>query len=364
VKGFADPEVGEVFAQARRLFPAAGQSPRLVPVLRGLWEFYECQTNYAQALPYAQELLALADRLNDPALQVVACDAMGDTSVWMGEFTIAWQNLERGIRLYDPGMHRSHIFLYGYDTGMACYSYGAIALWHLGFPDRALESMRRCNAIARELAHPMTNAFAGIMASWLHRLRGEMEDARREAEFAVAVSKEHGLPFFLGYAQMERGWALAGQGQVDEAIREILEGLEVYRASGSELGMSWWLGCLAEAYALAGRTQEAMDVLNEALAFAKRTGEGVYEAELLRWKGLLTVDRSLEEAAVYFDAALATARRQKARMLELRAANSVARVLLRTGRGAAARALLAPLYGAFTDGLGTADLREAASLLT
>ncbi len=363
VKGFADPEVGEAFARARELCPASGQSSRMVPVLRGLWEFYEVRADYANALPYAEQLLALARQLQDPALLVVGCDVMGDTSVWLGEFATAWKHLDLGVRLYDPQMHRSHLFVYGYDTGMACHSYGAVALWHLGHTDQALQHLQKCNAIARELAHPMTSAFAGIMAAWLHRLRGEMADAQREAEYAVAVSKEHGLPFFLGFGMITRGWALAALGRVEEAITEILEGLEIYRATGSELGVSLWLGCLAEAYARAGRSYEALEVLDQALDFAARTGERVYEPELLRWKAMLTMDRAMDQAVSHLEAALAAARRQSARSLELRAAVTLGGLLVRMGRATAARSLVAPIYGSFTEGLHSPDLREASAFL-
>ena len=121
-RGFSDPEVGRAFERARELCPAQGRTLRMVPVLRGLWEFYEVRADYKNALPYGRQLLRLAEDLGDEGVLSVACDAMGDTSVWMGEFPAAREHLEKGIGLYDGEKYRAHLFLYGYDTGMACAS--------------------------------------------------------------------------------------------------------------------------------------------------------------------------------------------------------------------------------------------------
>ncbi|HEU0121772.1 MAG TPA: protein kinase [Bryobacteraceae bacterium] len=289
VKGFSHPDVGATFSRARELCPAAGHSARMVPVLRGLWEYYEVQADYEKAMPYARQLLELTGHLGDPGLMAVACDVMGDTSVWMGEFALAWEHLGRGTTLYDAKLHHSHVFLYGYDTGMACFSYGAIALFHLGYRDQAAVHMQRASAIAAELGHPMTTAFAAIMGAWLYRLMGDFGLALREGELAVQVSTDHELPFFLGFGQITRGWALVGLGRVQEGIADIEQGLAVYRTTGSELGNSLWLGCLAEGYAAAGRTDEARKTLGDAIRFMRRTGERVHEGELLRMQMALGV---------------------------------------------------------------------------
>ncbi|MFN0100902.1 MAG: protein kinase domain-containing protein [Bryobacteraceae bacterium] len=350
VRGFADPEVGRAFGRARELCPASGQTLRLVPVLRGLWEFYEVQADYQNALPYGRQLLSLAEHLEDEGVLVVACDVMGDTSVWLGEFGAAWEHLGKGIGLYDAEKHRAHLFLYGYDTGMACCSYGAIALWNLGYPSQALARGAEANAIAGRLAHPVTKAFAAIMAAWLQRLCGDLEAALAEGERAVAISTEYGLPYFLGFGQITRGWALVGLGRVDAGIADIRAGMEVYRATGSELGVSLWLGCLAEGYRAAGRVSEALTVLEQAFEFVGRTGERVFEAELWRMKGELAGSEGCLQKA------LEVARRQGARGLELRAAMSLARF---SGDGKPLRAI----YGSFTEGFSTGDLVEAAELL-
>lgn len=349
-RGFSDPGVGRAFERAKELSPGHGQAMRMVPVLRGLWEYYEVRAEYSQALPYGHQLLALAEELNDDGVRMVACDAMGDMSVWMGKFAFASEHLEKGVSLYEAETYRTHLFLYGYDTGMACASYGAIAKWNLGYPEQALARIKLSNEIAARVAHPATTAFAAIMAAWLQRLCGDMPAAYAEGDRAVTVSTEYGLPFFLGYGQVLRGWALVGLGRVNEGIADIEAGMAVYQSTGSELAVSLWLGCLAEAYAAAGRGKEALQVVEKALGFVERMGERVHEAELWRIKGELTGSGSC------LTKALTIAREQNARSLELRAAMSLARM----GRSPEA---LEQSYKWFTEGFRLRDLVDARAFL-
>jgi len=349
-RGFSDPEVGKAFERARNLSSGHGQTMQMVPVLRGLWEFYEVRAEYEKALPYGEQLLALAEELNDDGVRMVACDAMGDMSVWMGRFEFASGHLEKGVSLYDADAYRAHLFLYGYDTGVACATYGAIAKWSLGYPEQALARIKLSNEIAARVAHPATTAFAAIMAVWLQRLCGDMNAALAEGDRAVNVSREYGLPFFLGYGQVLRGWALVGLGRVNEGIADIEAGMKVYESTGSELAVSLWLSCLAEGYAAAGRKNEALQVVEKALAFSERTGERVHLSELWRMKGELSGSVSC------LNKALEIARAQNARSLELRAALSLARM----GRSPEA---LAESYKWFTEGFRLRDLAEAKAFL-
>src|SRR5262249_8304301 len=138
-KGLASPEVGKVYARARELSQRTGETAQLFPVLRGLWEFYELQGELQTAREIGEQLLTLAQHVQDPALLLVAHDVLGDTLVWLGEFATAREHLEHGIALYDAQQHRSLAFLYGYDSGVACLSFVASALWYLGYPDQALK---------------------------------------------------------------------------------------------------------------------------------------------------------------------------------------------------------------------------------
>ncbi len=371
-KGFAAPEVGKAYARARELCQHTGETSQLFPVLRGLWEFYELQAEYQTARDLGEQLLTLAQRVPDPALLLVAHDVLGDTLVWLGEFAAAREHLERGIVLYDRQQHRVHTFLYGYDSGMACLSFVATALWHLGYPDQALKRSQEALTLARELSHPHSLVFALEFAAWLHDLRREGQAAHEWAEAAITLSTEQGFPFWVAWGTILRGWALVEQGQGEDRIAQIRQGMTAYQATGAELGCSSYLALLAEAYGKVGRTGEGLTVLAEALALVDRTGERFWEAELYRLKGELTLAQSSvqglassvqKEAEECFLRAIEIARRQQAKSLELRAVMSLARLWQQQGKREEARQMLAEIYGWFTEGFDTADLKEAKTLL-
>ena len=373
-KGFGAPEVGKAYERARELCQLTGERSELVPVLRGLWEFYELRAEYQTALEFGEQLLTLAQHLEDPSLLLVAHDVLGDTSVWLGEFVAAREHLEQGIALYDTRQHRSHIFLYGYDSGMACLCFAAEALWHLGYPDQALKRIDEALMLARELSQPMGLAFAPTFAAWLHQLRGERQAAQERAETAIAISAEHGIPFLLAWGMIMRGWALVGQGKVKEGAAQIRGGIDAYRATGAELGVSWFLGLLAGAYGEAGQAEEGLALLTEALEMVAKTGECFYEAELCRLKGELLLKSEVRnplptsrtpqsEAEACFRQAIEIARRQSAKSWELRAAMSLSRLWQQQGKADQARQMLADIYDWFTEGFETADLKEAKALL-
>jgi predicted ATPase len=170
----------------------------------------------------------------------------------------------------------------------------------------------------------------------------------------------------LALGTVHRGWALAEQGQSDAGVIQIREGMAAYRATGAEVDRSYCLALLAEAYGQGKRYDEGLAVLEEALALTGQYASVIWEAEIHRLKGVLLLARSTEnqvEAEACFHEALAIARHQQAKSLELRAAMSLARLWQRQGQHAEARELLAPVYGWFTEGFGTADLQEAKALL-
>jgi class 3 adenylate cyclase/predicted ATPase len=377
-RGFAAPEVEEVFSRARELCQRMGETSQLVPVLRGLWEFYELGAEYQMACELGEQLLTLAQRVQDPALLLVAYDVLGDTSFWLGEFTAAREHLERGIALYDPRQHRSHGFLYGYDSGGACLSFVASALWHLGCPDQALTRIHEAVTLTEELSHPFSLALALYHAVLVHQFRREGQATQERTETLIALSTEQGFPLILAHGIILRGWALAERGQGEEGIAQIHRGLAAYRATGAELARSQYLALLAEAYGKVGQVEEGLSALAEALAVTAKTGERYYEAELYRLKGQLTLQlqvlspksqveetlpASEAEAEGYFLKAIEVARQQQAKSLELRATTSLARLLQSQRKCDEARQMLAEIYGWFTEGFDTADLKDGKALL-
>jgi predicted ATPase len=365
-KGLGAPEVGQVYARARELCQQVEETPQLFPVLRGLWEFYELQGELQTARELGEQLLSLAQRVGEVELLLVAHNVLGDTLIWLGEFAGARAHLEQGMALYHPQQHRSHAFLYGYDSGVHGLACGAPALWYLGFPDQALKRIHEALTLAQELSHPFSRAFALDFAAWLHQLRREGQATQERAAANIALSTDQRFPFWGACGTILRGWALAEQGQRAEGMAQMRQGIAAWRATGAELARPYWLAPLAEAYGKAGQADEGLRVLAEALTAVHNTGERHHEADLYRLKGEFLLKQNVpaaQEAESCLRQAVDVARQQQAKSLELRAAVSLSRLWQQQGKREEARELLAPVYGWFTEGFDTADLQEAKALL-
>jgi predicted ATPase len=253
-------------------------------------------------------------------------------------------------------------------------AYAGVTLWYLGYPDQALQRSREALTLARELVHPVSLASALLFAAWVHHFRREGPLIQERAETAIALAAEQGFTALLAHGTIFQGWALAqrsaapgtGQGCREEEIAQIRQGLAAWRATGAQVFRPYGLALLAEASAQAGQREAGLALLAEALVVANDTGERRWDAELHRLRGELLLTPSAahaEEAESCFGQALDIARRQQAKSWELRAAVSLSRLWQRQGKRAEAHALLAPIYGWFTEGLDTADLQEAKALL-
>src|SRR5262245_10839541 len=365
-KGWAAPEVEQAHARARELCQQMGETPNLFWVLRGLWAFYLVRGVLRTARELMEQLLNLAQRARDTALLVEAHWAVGDTLLWLGELAPARLHLEQAVALYDPQRDRSHAFLHGYDPGVASLCFLARVLWHLGYPDQAVRYSDQAITLARDLCHPYSLSWALSWGAALHQLRCEVPAVRERAEAALTVATEQVFAFWVAHGMVLRGWALAQQGQKSEGIVHLRQGLAAYRATGAEIERSHWNGLLAEACGNLGQPEEGLRVLAEALAEIERNGVRYYEAELLRRRGELLLQHDVageQDAETCFRQAIALASRQQAKSLELRATVSLCRLLQRKGKREDARRLLAEVYGWFTEGFDTADLRDAKAML-
>jgi len=365
-KGLGAAEVGQVYARARKLCQQVKETPQLFQVLRGLWEFYELQGELRTARELGEQLLILAQRVQEEELLLVAHSVLGDTLIWLGEFAGARTHLEQGIALYNPQQYRSHAFLYGYDSGVHCLSFGAWALWYLGYPDQALRRIHDALTLAQELSHPFSLAFALAFAAWLHQLRREGQAAQERAAATMALATDQGFPFWESWGTVLQGSVLAEQGQSVEGIAQMRQGIAAWRATGAELQLPYYLALLMEAYGQAGQAEAGLRVLAEALTAVHKTGERQHEAELHRLKGELLLQQDIpdeQEVESCLHQAVDVARQQQAKSLELRAAISLSRLWQYQGKRTEAYDLLAPIYGWFTEGFDTADLQEAKTLL-
>jgi predicted ATPase len=255
---------------------------------------------------------------------------------------------------------------------VSCLTIVTWVLWPLGYPDQALKRSQDALTLAQELSHPSSLVFALSFTAMLHQYRREGKATQERAETLIALSSEQGFPQWVALGTVRRGWALAEQGQGEEGIAQIRQGLAAYRETGAKLGRPLWLALLAEAYGKVGQVEEGLSVVAEALATVDKTGERFYEAELYRLKGTLTLQSKVpspksqveEEAEGYFRKAIEVARRQQAKSLELRATMSLSRLWQQQGKKEEARQLLAEVYNWFTEGFDTKDLQEAKALLT
>jgi adenylate cyclase len=307
---------------------------------------------------------------------------MGQTLYWLGELTQARTHLEHGITLYDPQQHRASAFLYGQDPGVGLRNFASLILWSLGYPEQAVGRLNEAVALAHEVSHPFSLAFALAFATWLHHYRREGPATQARAERAMALCREQGFAFFLAQQTALWGWALAEQGHVEEGMAQMRQGIAAYKevfgrqATGGEGERPYLLALLADAYGKVGQTQEGLRVLDEALRAAQKCV--VWDGELYRIKGELLWTQTamrhsgrstaaaapmVAEVETCFRQALDITRRQQAKSLELRAATSLARLWQQQGKRREAHELLASVYGWFTEGFDTADLQEAKALL-
>jgi predicted ATPase len=339
---------------------------QLFPVLRGLWNYSLARADYQTAHALGEQLLTLAQHVQDAAMLVAAHRALGTTLQYLGAVAEAHTHFTQGSALYDPQQHRTSAFLYGEDAGVLCHTYAARALWCLGYPDQGLARSQEAVTRAQQSAHPISLSFVLSFAAGFHQLCREGRAAQGCAEAAMRLALEQGFPLWVAYSAILRGWALAQQGQAQEGIAQIGQGLKAQRATGSKQNRSYFPALLAEAYGTMEQPEAGLTALAEALAVVDTTGERWYEPELYRLKGALLLQQHSDnqaEAETCFHKAISIARSQQAKSFELRAATSLSRLWQQQGKRAEAHALLAPVYGWFTEGFDTADLIEAKALL-
>jgi predicted ATPase len=365
-KGHAAPEVEQVYTQAYALCQQVGETPELAPVLFGLWRFYLVRAQLHTARELGETLLRLAQRAHDPALSVIAHYALGTPWLWLGALPAARQHLEAGIAHDTPDQRRAPVFRIGHDPGVACRDIAAETIWLLGYPDQALARLHDALALAHELLHPFSLAWARCWAAVVSQLRRDVAAVHEQAEAAVALSTEQGFAQWATLGTILHGWALAMQGKGEEGVAQVRQGVAAWRTTGATLHVPYFCTVLADVAAHLGHTTDGLQALAEAHTLVEQHEERYWEAEISRLRGVLLLRQtgtSQAEAEAWLRRALDVARRQQAKSLELRAAISLSRLWQQQGKQAEARALLAPIYGWFTEGFDTADLQEAQVLL-
>jgi len=354
------------YTRALELAESSGEPQQRFEALYGVWQTTRDNVSggIAAARPFSERLLRIAEREGDDGLRLQAHHSGWTTWTFAGDPAKTREHADAGRLLYDPERHASHRLVYGgHDPGVCARSNGARAEWLLGYPEQALTSITDALVLAERIAHPFTLGLALTNSSVVYLDRREPERALRQLDAAEVLAAEQRLSLIYETGMLY-GAALLGQGAAEEAIARIREGVAKWTRLGRTVHLPYGLAFLAEGLARHGDRAAALATLREGLATADATGEHMWDAELHRVTGtVLLAENKPDEGQASLQQALRIAQAQQAKSLELRAATSLARLWGEQGRRTEARDLLAPVYGWFTEGFDTADLREAKALL-
>jgi class 3 adenylate cyclase/predicted ATPase len=364
VKGLAAPETANALAHARVLWEQLGSPSEFLQIPHGqsLHHVFRGEFDLAQRLD--EDLLRLSRQRNDSAGLVLGHQSSGRTLTFTGRFALSRSHLEEGLALYDPISHSSLVHQSGFHPHALSRAYLGIVLLCLGYSDQALAQTNAAIAEATRLAHPPTLVGSLSLGAVPLSLVGDTATLNERADQLVAVATEQGFPLWDAYGTIYRGWVKVKNRGVAEGISHLRSGSTAYRATGAVSWTPYHIALLARACEIAGQVEEAVTQLDDALQIVERTGERWFAAELNRHKGQLLLRQGhSEDAEELYRRALIIAEEQGAKLWELRAAVSLARLRRDQGREAEARDLLAPIYGWFTEGYDTLDLKEAKALL-
>jgi class 3 adenylate cyclase/predicted ATPase len=362
VKGQATPEMGRAFARARELWEQLGSPSKFLHIPYGQSRYHLFRGEFDLAQRLDEDLLRLSRQRDDTAGIVLGHDCSGRDLLSAGSFTSSRSHFEAVLALYDPVSHCSLIHQTGSDPRAVSRGYLGIALFCLGFPDQALVQSNA--SIAEGFAHPPTLTVNLAQSARLLCLTGHDAALGERADQLIMVATEQGFPLYRTLGTLYLGWVKVKTGHVAEGISLLRSASNAYSATGSQTRICYHTALLAKACEIAGQVEEALGRLDNALRLAEAVGERWFTAELHRHKGELLLRQGHSEAAEeLFREALSVAREQEAKLWELRAAVSLARLRRDQGRCPESRDLLAPVYGWFTEGFDTADLRDAKALL-
>jgi class 3 adenylate cyclase/predicted ATPase len=367
VNGWAAPAVEAVYTRARQLAHSLQRSGDLVPPLVGLWLFYLSRGRYDGADEITDELFQVAEATKDADLLLQAHHAAWPLPMLRGNFAESYGHIAKGIELYDPERHKQHAFLYmGHDPAVCAHALGAGVVWALGRPEQARAHADDAIQFAHRMRHPPTLAFALWLVGVANAAAGDSGAALSTAEQLLKLSEEQELPQTRASALVIAGWAMAQADQIQEGLKQLRAGLADWHRMGIRSYLQVFTCLLAESCMRAGRYAEALEYLAQAFAIGEETGERWWEARIHRTRGQVLLHAgpgNRDEATMSFQSSIQIARAQGAKSLELRAAISLARLWADQGRRIEAQGLLAPVYDWFTEGFGTADLKEAKALL-
>jgi predicted ATPase len=356
--------VERAFTRARELCLRTEASPQIVPVLRGLSLFYSTRPKLDESRRLGEQLLRLAEDQQNTSIRLEALFSLSFTLFFMGEYAASRECAEQAIAL---DIRIDQTTPYEQNATIGCLSVSSLALWALGHPDQALDRSRKAVALARRLAHPFNIARSLAYEALLLLIRGDWAASAESAKEAIGLSRQYGFSYWLAMTTIYSGYAIFKQGQREEGLRILREGLAAESATGAEVGRPYFLSLLADALAQVGRLDEGGAVIDDSLALVNSTSELFAHSDICRVKGeLLIAGRQEwpESAEDYLRQAVESARIRQAKSIELRAVISLSRILQNQGRKEEARRMLSEICSWFTEGADTMDLRMARALLS
>ena len=362
--GWGSREVEAASIRARDLCERLGNQEGLLSVLMGLSSIYFLRGNMGESSKAAKSALEMVLPLGDPIFEIIARHGSGYTAYFMADFACAREHAEKALAYYTPERERQLVVAAQSPSSFACANFLALSLWSMGYPEQAEQAHRKSWAIIEALDIPACTAFGLASTLLLHFLRQDQPAAEAWADRLYQLATEEGYVYFVAWARLYRGWAQGLSGDAEAGLAEMRAALEAYRLTGSALAIPQFYQMMAELQFRAGHPGEALATLAAALALAGENQERANEADLHRLMGEIHLAQGVTAGGeASLQCALQVAQSRQARMLELRAAISLAGLQCHTGRRAEARAMLGPLYDWFQEGHDTPELRGARELL-
>ena len=365
VKGYASDDIEQNYLKAKSLSQASPDSDEYFLSMWGLWVFHLVRGPLAKASVLAEDLLSWATRRQNPDLLIRAHESVGSTYSFLGRFGEAKAHLQEATSIYAPHRSGSHVPPYTQDPGITARIMLARILWILGDLDQVETLLVEAIAMARTLEHPFTMAFTLATASWVYSTLRDTHRTLRLTEEAIELSSKYSFEVPLAWAISFQGWALAEQGK-ERGIERLVEGLSAAQRAKASLNHTYTLALLAEIHLRNRHIVDGLLVIQQAQELAAAQGELCWQAELLRLKGELLLaqsDRSIIMAEQCYADALAIAQAQRANMLELRAATSLARLLRKLNKPDIAKHTLSAARAKFGDHSANPDVIDAQAIL-
>jgi len=367
-QSWAAPEAGTAFNRARQLCRQMGNDPRLFAVLNGAASYHVVRAEFEIARELSEQMRQLAEQAQNPALMVVALNRLAEVHSSGGtDFPLARKLFEQAIALDRLEYHPSYLLVSNESQGITPRRQGCYCLWMLGYSDQALAMAQEAVTLAERLSHPFSLGAAYLGTGVIYFFLRDWQASQKEFEKVFALAEKYDLGDLLNWAIALHAMSLAFQEPNEATLDRAKQDIASLRAKGVTMSMTWCLASLGEACWRANHSEEGLAIIAEAQTLIENIEERSYEADIWRIKGELllqaAVDDAQAEAESCYQKAIAIAQQQSTKIFELRATTSLARLWQQQGKREEARQMLAEIYGWFTEGFDTADLKDAKALL-